>query len=207
MYAALEYSVGPKDMADDEELLEDMSLDMSLFPVADKEEMAMIEKSLPERPTPDKLKVVEDDIVTSADGIEQDEDSETEGKTGSEENAVEDDIEDTQNEMQDDNIIDYRIVEQLPQFPGGMGAFIKWLSTNLKYPPAAKKQGIQGRVTVSFIINKDGTVSDAKVAASYHPLLDSEAMRVIGLMPKWTPGTENGKPCRTLFAIPIIFKI
>ena len=106
-----------------------------------------------------------------------------------------------------DNPLNFRIVEQLPEYPGGMAALVKWLNDNLRYPPLAQRQNIQGRVVVTFIINRDGTTCDLKVAKSVHPLLDGEAMRVLKNMKKWKPGVNNNKPCRTLFAIPIEFKI
>ena len=106
-----------------------------------------------------------------------------------------------------DNPLNFRVVEQLPEFPGGMSAFVKWLTDNLKYPPVAQKNNIQGQVVVSFVINRDGTVADIKIAKSVHYLLDREALRVAHMMPKWKPGIADNKPCRTLFAIPIVFKI
>lgn len=106
-----------------------------------------------------------------------------------------------------DNPLNFRIVEQLPEFPGGMSAFVKWLTDNLKYPPLAQKNKIEGQVVVSFIINRDGTIADIKIAKSVHYLLDREALRVAHMMPKWKPGIADNKPCRTLFAIPIVFKI
>jgi protein TonB len=98
-------------------------------------------------------------------------------------------------------------VEQLPEFPGGMVEFMKWLTKNLKYPPSAQNRKVQGRVVVSFIVNKDGTIADAKVVKPVDPTLDREAMRVVRMMPNWKPGLQMGKPCRTMFAIPIVFKL
>lgn len=106
-----------------------------------------------------------------------------------------------------DNPLNFRIVEQLPEFPGGMSAFVKWLTDNLKYPPSAQRQNIQGRVVVTFIINRDGSVADLKVAQSVNPMLDREALRVARMMPRWKPGVANNRPCRTMMAIPIEFKI
>ena len=106
-----------------------------------------------------------------------------------------------------DNPLNFRVVEQLPEFPGGMAAFVKWLTDNLHYPALAQRQNIQGRVVVTFIINRDGSTSDLKIAKSVNPMLDREALRVARMMPNWKPGLANGKPCRTLFAIPIEFKI
>ena len=106
---------------------------------------------------------------------------------------------------QDSDVV--RTVEQLPEFPGGMVAFMKWLTRNLHYPVQAQQQRIEGRVVVSFIVNKDGSIASPKVVKSAAPLLDSEALRVIRMMPRWKPGILDEKPCRTMFAIPINFKI
>lgn len=106
-----------------------------------------------------------------------------------------------------DNPLNFRVVEQLPEFPGGMAAFVKWLTDNLRYPPYAKQRNVQGRVVITFIINRDGTTSDIKVAKSADPLLDREALRVARMMPRWKPGLNGGKPCRTMFAIPVEFRL
>ena len=100
-----------------------------------------------------------------------------------------------------------RIVQELPVFPGGMTEFVKWLTKNLKYPTAALRSKIQGKVMVSFIVNTDGTISDIKVVKKAHRLLDAEALRVAKQMPNWEPGKDHGKVCRTMVAIPIVFEI
>ena len=104
-----------------------------------------------------------------------------------------------------DNPLNFRIVEQLPEFPGGMVAFMKWITKNLRYPPEAQNQKLQGKVLVSFIIGTDGTVSEIKVVKKLHPLLDNEAVRVMKMMPRWKPGKDKGKPCLTYFCIPVNF--
>ena len=101
----------------------------------------------------------------------------------------------------------FRIVEQLPEFPGGMTEFMKWLTQNLQYPEAAQKQRIQGSCVVQFIVNKDGTISDARVLRPLSKLCDAEVMRVISMMPSWTPGQIRGEPVRTQFVIPIVFRL
>ena len=101
-----------------------------------------------------------------------------------------------------DNPLNFRIVGQLPEFPGGMSAFVKWLTDNLRYPPVAQRQKIQGRVVISFVINRDGSICDLKVAHSVNPNLDNEALRVARMMPRWKPGIDKNRPCRTLFASP-----
>lgn len=100
-----------------------------------------------------------------------------------------------------------RIVQQMPEYPGGIVEFMKWLQRTLRYPPTAQQQGIQGSVMVSFIVNVDGTITEQKVVRGVNEELDAEALRVISNMPKWKPGLDKGKPCRTLFAIPIVFKL
>ena len=100
-----------------------------------------------------------------------------------------------------------RIVQELPMYPGGMVEFMKWLTKNLKYPSAALRSKIEGKVMISFIVNTDGTISDIKVVKKAHRLLDAEALRVAKLMPKWEPGKDHGKVCRTMVAIPIVFEI
>lgn len=107
----------------------------------------------------------------------------------------------------DDDPETLRIVQELPQYPGGMTEFVKWLTKNLKYPTAALRSKIQGKVMISFIVNTDGTISDIKVVKNAHRLLDAEALRVAKLMPKWEPGKDHGKVCRTKVAIPIVFEI
>ena len=100
-----------------------------------------------------------------------------------------------------------RVVEELPQYPGGMVEFMKWLTAQLHYPDQALKQKLQGKVIISFIVNKDGSLSDLKLVQSAGKLLDDEALRVARLMPKWKPGIDKGKPCRSMIAIPIVFEI
>ncbi len=100
-----------------------------------------------------------------------------------------------------------RIVQQMPEFPGGGSAFMQWLSHQLRYPPVALSQKIQGKVVVSFIVNKDGSIAEIKLEKSVNPYLDREALRVIRSMPRWTPGIENNKPCKTMVAVPIVFNL
>ncbi len=101
----------------------------------------------------------------------------------------------------------FDVVKQMPAYPGGDGALFEYLSNNIKYPKDAEKQGIQGRVIVRFVVEKDGSVSDVKIVRSIHPLLNKEAIRVIQLMPKWYPGMQNGKPVRTNYTVPVMFRL
>ena len=106
-----------------------------------------------------------------------------------------------------DNPLNFQVVERLPEFPGGMVELMKWLTRTLKYPEFARQHKQQGRVMVSFIINKDGTIANPKIVQSVSAELDREALRVVRAMPAWKPGEDRGKPCRTLFCLPIVFKL
>jgi TonB family protein len=101
----------------------------------------------------------------------------------------------------------FDVVEQLPQYPGGVGEMMKFLSMNIKYPEAAEKAGTQGRVIASFIVEKDGTITNIKVVKKVSEELDAEAVRVINAMPKWTPGMQKGKAVRVKYTIPITFRL
>lgn len=101
----------------------------------------------------------------------------------------------------------YDVVEVMPQFPGGQIAMLKYIMENIKYPKQIMEEGIQGRVTVSFIVEKDGRVSNVRLLRSVQPSLDKEAIRVVKSMPKWTPGKQNGKPVRVRFNLPVMFKL
>lgn len=101
----------------------------------------------------------------------------------------------------------FQVVEVDPEFPGGMEALIKYLSENIKYPEQAKKDKIQGKVYISFVVEKDGSVADAKVLRGIGGGCDEEALRVVNAMPKWEPGKLQGTPVRVQFNLPIVFKL
>lgn len=101
----------------------------------------------------------------------------------------------------------FDVVEQMPEFPGGQIAMLDFLSKNIRYPEAAHKAGIQGRVVATFVVEKDGSISNAKVMRSIDPLLDAEALRVINSMPNWIPGKQDGKPVAVKYTVPVSFKL
>lgn len=98
-------------------------------------------------------------------------------------------------------------VEQMAEFPGGTAALMKWLSNNLRYPEAAQQNDIQGRVTVKFVVEKDGRVSNPTIYKGVDKDLDREALRVVSKMPKWQPGKNNGVPVRSYFNLPVTFRL
>ncbi len=106
----------------------------------------------------------------------------------------------------EDNTI-FISVEEKPEFPGGDRALLNFLNLNVKYPTVAQENGIKGTVTVSFVVNKDGSVTDARILRSVDQSLDKEALRVVNCLPKWKPGKQGGKPVRVSFSVPINFKL
>lgn len=101
----------------------------------------------------------------------------------------------------------FKAAEQPPTFPGGQAELMKYLSSNLRYPPAAAEQGIEGRVVVQFVVSKTGAISGVKILQSLHPSCDKEAERLIKSMPNWIPGKQNGNPVNVYYTIPIRFKL
>ena len=101
----------------------------------------------------------------------------------------------------------FDVVEEMPQFPGGAQALMEYLAQNIKYPAEAEKAGIQGRVILTFVVDKDGSVIEPKVVRSVDPLLDAEALRLISTMPKWVPGKQNGEVVRVKYTLPIQFAL
>ena len=102
----------------------------------------------------------------------------------------------------------FEVVEQMPEFPnGGMAGLMQYLSKNIKYPTIAQENGTQGRVTVQFVVNRDGSIVDAKVLRGVDPYLDKEAIRVISSMQKWKPGMQRGKAVRVKYTVPVMFRL
>ncbi|MDR1343733.1 MAG: TonB family protein [Tannerellaceae bacterium] len=101
----------------------------------------------------------------------------------------------------------FTVVEEMPAFPGGESELMKFLGSSIRYPVIAQENGIQGRVTCAFVINRDGSVVDAEVLRGVDPSLDKEALRVIGIMPKWSPGKQRGKPVRVRYIVPVTFRL
>lgn len=212
-FGALEFTTHPDTENLPEETLEVFDEDLEKIPVVDQKDMvAAMEKAASAPSVAEKLNEVEQTAVV--------------GETDKLNLSVKDGVESTVNTEVvpekvehkttallpvpldvNDNPLNWRVVEELPEYPGGMVEFMKWLTKNLKYPPTAQSQKIHGTVAVQFVVNKNGTISDVKVVKPADPSLDREALRVVGMMPRWSPGKMNGEICRTLFVIPIVFKL
>ena len=101
----------------------------------------------------------------------------------------------------------FQVVEEMPEFPGGMGECMKFLGKNIKYPTISQENGVQGRVIVQFVVNRDGSIVDPVVVRGVDPYLDKEALRVISMMPKWKPGKQRGKAVRVKYTVPVMFRL
>ena len=108
---------------------------------------------------------------------------------------------------EDDAHVIFEAVEHMPSFPGGHAAMMRWLNEHIRYPQIAIENNIQGRVMVQFVVNTDGSIVDVVVIRGQDPLLDREALRVVGQMPSWTPGKQGTRPVRVRFTIPVIFRL
>jgi len=106
----------------------------------------------------------------------------------------------------DDNYV-FVTVEKHPQFPGGEAALLKWISDHMQYPTIAAENGISGRVTCQFVVNVDGSVTDVEIVRGRDQYLDKEAVRVLKLLPKFTPGEQRGKAVRVRYSVPVNFKL
>ena len=101
----------------------------------------------------------------------------------------------------------FDVVEEMPHFPGGAAALQAFLSSNTKYPVVAQENGVQGRVIVSFVVERDGSITDVRVVRSVDPSLDREASRVVRSMPRWSPGKQNGSAVRVKYTVPVVFRL
>jgi protein TonB len=101
----------------------------------------------------------------------------------------------------------FDVVEQMPSFPGGPSALMQYLSSNIKYPVVAEENGVQGRVVCTFVVERDGSITDVRVVKSVDPSLDKEAVRVVKGMPKWIPGKQNGSAVRVKYTVPVTFRL
>ena len=179
---------------------EDLEAEMDLQPLKrDKDEIPMMlpQEKVEELPKSEELHLVDEDVELPQ---EQPEPQELEKAEKVEEEAKPE-VVDMYNEP-----VDFRVVEDLPQFPGGAAEFVKWLTKNLKYPESAAKRKVKGKVVAQFIVNKDGSVSDLELTEKLDPTCDAEVMRVLRMMPNWQAGMMNAKPCRTKVCIPIVFR-
>ena len=199
LFVGLEYMAEPEDPLDDPDLLARLTTEeeLSAFMKNDNE-LQLVPKAEPKPSV--EIKVVEDEpleeLIQEEEPVETDMDNDME--------AMEEEEQQPQPPTEEDEER-FRIVRDLPQFPGGLTEFTKWLTRNLKYPKSLEGRKVEGPVIAEFMVNTDGSVTDVKIVHSLHPDCDNEVLRVLRMMPRWTPGIENDKPCRTVVRVPVIF--
>ena len=168
-----------------------------------------------------ELQIVEDEKVKKEDEIKtQDELKETETAFGQKDNEKGTEDRNVTRTLKEEVVVEkpiekpkevkeevFRSVEQMPQFPGGEAALMKYLSSHINYPPMAAENNVQGKVILQFVVEKDGKVGEVKVARSVDKDLDREAIRVVKTLPKFTPGRQNGQPVRVWYTLPVTFKL
>ena len=178
-YEKVDYNLGQLNIDDLEE---------EIIPITKQE----VKPPPPPPPPPEVIEIVEDEV-------EIEEELEIEDTESDEDIAIE--IE----EESDDEF--FMVVENMPEFPGGDLGLMKYIQKNVKYPPIAKEYNITGKVYVSFIVDKSGSVTNAKIVRGVDKNLDAEALRVVKSLPKYKPGKQRGKPVRVMFTIPINFTL
>ena len=209
LLVALEFTSNPPEESNADTEFDEMAQDYEMMPPEEQQEYEAPAPLVPVPALTERLNIVEEEVATDIkeEGEKTQEISNTETEGPKNEMVPPDDP--TAPTLEDDpnNPLHFQVVERLPEFPGGPMELMKWLTKNLRYPSQALSQKQQGEVMVQFIINRDGTLTDFKVTKSAGTALDNEALRVMRMMPKWTPGEDHGKKCRTLFIIPVVFKI
>jgi protein TonB len=198
MFVALEWT--QREVEDNSELF--MARDVSL-----NEEMVPI--TLPEKKTvpPPPAAVTKAEIIEI---VEDDADIEEDIMASTEDQSewvdlTEYDVVEVEPEPEEE--APFMVVEDMPEFPGGTAALLEYLRKNIKYPAICRENNIQGRVIVSFVVNKDGAIVDPEVVKSVNPSLDKEAVRVISNMPPWKPGKQRGKAVRVKYTVPVNFRL
>jgi len=175
--------------------LGDMAMEEEIIPITRQEN-----KPPPPPPKPkviEILEIVEDDVELEEE-LEM-EDSEADETTEVETVEIE--------EEESDEVFQFAVIEDKPEFPGGMAKLMQYLGKNTKFPQIAKENGIQGRVFIQFVIDKKGKVVNVEVVRGVDPYLDKEALRVVKAMPSWKPGKQRGKAVKVSYIVPINFKL
>ena len=198
MFVALEWT--QREVEDNSEIFaaRDVSLNEEMVPI-----------TLPEKKTvpPPPAAVTKAEIIEI---VEDDADVEEDIMASTEDNTewvdlTEMDVIEVEEEPQEEEV--FMVVEDQPEFPGGTAALLEYLRKNIKYPAICRENNIQGRVLVTFIVNKDGAIVEPEVVKSVNPSLDKEAVRVISTMPNWKPGMQRGKAVRVKYTVPVNFRL
>ncbi|MDE5677798.1 energy transducer TonB [Phocaeicola sp.] len=197
MFVAFEWTDRDKQVSTDTGIAE-VIFEEEIIPITEQEQ-----KQTPPPPETPKmeevLQIVENDAQVEETSIQDTED------TGQAVDVKYIPVEVEEEEPEEPEI--FQVVEEMPEFPGGMVECLKFLSKNIKYPTISQENGVQGKVIVQFVVNQDGSIVDPQIVRSVDPYLDKEALRVIKTMPKWKPGKQRGKAVRVKFTVPVTFKL
>ena len=198
LFVGFEWSERDKKVMTDSGIQEVM-FEEEIIPITEQEQPQQAPPPPQAPPAEEVLEIIENDSKVEESTIQASDDTNA---------AVE--VKYTPVEVEEEEVDEqeiFTIVEEMPEFPGGIAAALKWIANELKYPAIAQENGVQGRVTVRFTINADGSVVDPAILRGVDPHLDKEALRVIGKMPKWKPGKQRGKAVRVSYNLPVRFKL
>ena len=198
MFVAFEWT--RRDKIDTSEIVAEVSLNFEeeIIPIT-MQEKPVAPVPVEAKQISETIEIVEDDAEIEETIIASDEDMGEVVEIQNIENVV---VEEPEKEEEI-----FQVVEAMPEFPGGPAELMKWLQKNIKYPSISQENGVQGRVIVQFVVNRDGSIVDPVVLRSVDPYLDKEALRVVSAMPKWKPGEQRGKTVRVKFTLPIQFRL
>lgn len=203
-YVALEWNSAEATTDDIDPIdLTDLMHESELVPMSNEETIAQLEEKQATEQG-EKINIVDDDVEVEA----------SEEELSSDDEQLLKELEEEQEDkalapltVDPQNPLNFHIVEDLPQYPGGAVEFMKWLTKNLRYPTVAKDNKTQGKVVAVFYVEKDGSITGVKITKSLSAECDREALRVLRMMPKWQPGVYHDAPCRTKVCIPIVFRL
>ena len=198
LFVGFEWSEREKKVTTDSGI-QDVEFEEEIIPITEQEQPQQAPPPPQAPPAEEVLNIIENDSQVEESTIQVSDDTQA---------AVE--VKYTPVEVEEEEVDEqqiFQVVEENPEFPGGMKECMKFLSNNIKYPQISQENGVQGRVIVQFVVNADGTIVDPVVVRGVDPYLDKEALRVVGLMPKWKPGKQRGKEVRVKYTLPVMFRL
>lgn len=213
LFVALEWN-SIETVADESTLdLSDLVHEDEMIPMSIEEKYAQLEPDKSEPKEAEQLRIVDDNVELAP---PEEQVAEAEGEGEDEDETLLKELQGEEEDSKvlapmgidpDNNPLKFRLVEDLPQYPGGAVELMKWLTKNLRYPKLAQVRKTEGKVIANFYVEKDGSITGLKIVQSLSRECDKEVLRILGMMPNWQPGVQNGRPCRTKVSIPIVFKL
>ena len=198
LFVGFEWSERDKKVVTDSGIV-DPVFEEEIIPITEQEQPQQAPPPPQAPPAEEVLNIIENDSQVEESTIQVSDDTQA---------AVE--VKYTPVEVEEEEVDEqqiFQVVEENPEFPGGMKECMKFLNNNIKYPQISQENGVQGRVIIQFVVNADGSIVDPVVVRGVDPYLDKEALRVIKLMPKWKPGKQRGKAVRVRYTQPVLFRL